>query len=142
MLAYLRRRGVARREAALREGRPTSFEAFLRGSATPYPRRWRYGWVNVTLGGPTWKPRFSFARQSIQLPVNAAVETIRRPSGFAESFWTNPGCRILVVRADGVTFELAIVAADVPTALESMTSGTGANWTLGERRLAAETGVE
>jgi hypothetical protein len=141
VLGYLRRRGVARREVALREGRPTSFEAFLRGSAAPYPRRWRFGWVSVNLGGPTWKPRFSFARRSIQLPTHATIDSIRRPTGFMESLWTNPGCLIAVVRAGEVKLELAIVAADVPTSLESLASGAGAHWSFGDRHVV-ETAVE
>lgn len=128
VLGYLRSRGVRRRVRALREGRPTSFEAFLRGSAPPYPPRWRYGWVEITLGGPTWKPRFSFVRRPIALPANATVESIRKPRGFMENLRTNPECRIVVARAETVTLELAIVMADIPTALESLSSGAGAQW--------------
>jgi hypothetical protein len=134
VLAYLRRRGVARRRRALREGSPTSFEAFFRGGAAPYPRRWRYGWVYVNLAGPTWKPRFSLARRLVQLPGHATVVRIRRPAGLIENFSTNPGCRIVVARADEVTLELAIIAADIPTALETLTSGVGAYWTFDRGR--------
>lgn len=128
ILGYWRSRGVARRKAALREGRSTSFEAFIRGSTAPYPRRWRYGWVFVNLEGATWKPRFSLRRRPIPLPAGATVEMLRRPAGFLENLATNPNCHIVVARAGDARLELAIVTSDVPTALQSLT-GPGANWT-------------
>jgi hypothetical protein len=128
VLGYLRRRGVARRQAALREGRPTSFEAWLRGQAPPYPRRWRYGWVEVGLGVPSWKPRFSLMRRPIQLPASATVESIRPVSGLVEGIMTNPGCVVIAVRAGDVSLELAIIKIDVPTAMESLASGTVGAW--------------
>src|SRR5262252_9718173 len=84
VLTYLRQRGVRRRVNALREGRPTSFEAFLRGTAAPYPRRWRYGWVDVGYGAPDWRPRFSLRRDRIALPASASVAGIRRPKNLRE----------------------------------------------------------
>jgi len=136
LLGYLRRRGVARRQSALREGRPTSFEAFLRGNAPPYPRRWRYGWVEVGLGLPTWKPRFSIVRRPIPLPASATVESIRPVSGLVEGILTNPDCAVIVVRAGDVSLELGVVKIDVPTALESLASGTVGAWRI-PTRLAA-----
>ena len=130
VLTYLRSRDIARRQAALREGRPTSFEAFFRGTGHTYPRRWRYGWVSINLAGPTWKPRFSLFRSPIELPPDAIVDRIRPPAGLIENFRTNPGCRIVVAHVGDVTLELAILQADMPTALESLMSGAGANWNL------------
>lgn len=128
ILGYLRRRGVARRETALREGRPTSFEAFLRGNAPPYPRRWRYGWVEVNLSLPSWRPRFSIIQRSISLPASATVESIRQVSGVAEGILTNPDCVVMVVRAGDVRLELAVVRIDLPTALQALASGTVGGW--------------
>jgi hypothetical protein len=128
-LAYLRRRGVAQRRADLDEGRPATFDAFLRGTAPPYPSRWRYGRVRVKLDGPSWTPRFRFPRRAVPLPPDATLEMIRRPASFKESLLTNPDCRIVVARAGQATVELAIVTADVPTALESLTSSAGCHWT-------------
>ncbi len=128
VLGYLRRRGVARRQTALREGRPASFEAFLRGNVPPYPRRWRYGWVEVDLTLPSWRPRFSIIRRSIPLPASATVESIRRVSGLVEEILTNPDCVVMVVRAGDVRLELAVVRVDVPTALEALASGTVGAW--------------
>ena len=128
ILGYLRRRGVARRQNALREGRPTSFDAFLRGNAPPYPRRWRYGRVEVGLGSPSWKPRFSILRRPIPLPASATVESMRRVSGLVEGILTNPDCAVIVVRAGDVSLELAVLNIDVPTAMESLASGTVGAW--------------
>jgi hypothetical protein len=62
------------------------------------------------------------------------VDSIRRPAGFMENLLTNPDCRIVVACAGDVTVELAIIAADVPTALASLGSGPGANWAFGGNR--------
>lgn len=86
-----------------------------------------------------WKPGFSLSRKSVQLPSQARVESIRRPAGLVEMFMTNPDCSIVTVRAEDVTVELAIVIADVPTALQSLSSGVGAQWGFGDRRLRDST---
>jgi hypothetical protein len=130
IVGFLRRRALARREAALREGKPTSFEAFLRSNVAPYPRRWRYGWVNVGLGPPLWKPRFSLRRQPVALPASARIEKVRRAAGFKEMLATNPDCSILHARAEHVELELAIMTMDVPSALRALESGSGGGWRL------------
>jgi len=134
ILGFLRRRSLARREAALQEGKQTSFEAFFRGKAAPYPRRWRYGWVNVGLGAPSWKPRFSVRRQPVALPVSARIESIRRVAGFKEMLATNPDCSIFHVRAEDLDFELAVMAMDVPSALRALQSGSGGGWRIAAPR--------
>ena len=130
VVGFLRRRGLARREAALRQGRPTSFEAFIRGNVAPYPRRWRYGWVDVGLGPPSWKPRFSLPRERVALPASARIEGIRRVTGIIEMFRTNPGCLILHVRAEHVELDLAIMAMDAPSAVRALESGSGGGWRI------------
>lgn len=137
ILGFLRRWGLARREAALREGRPTSFQAFLRANVAPYPRRWRYGWVNVGFGPPSWKPRFSLRRRPVVLPASASIETIRRVAGLKEMLLTNPDCLVLHVRADHLRLELAIIAMDVPSALRALESGSGGGWRLADRQALA-----
>jgi hypothetical protein len=133
LLGYLRGRGAARRQRPLRECRPTSFKAFLRGNAPPYPRRWRYSWLEVGLGFPTFKPRFSIVRRPITLPASATVESIRPVSGLVESILTNPDCVVIVVRAGDVSLELAVVKINVSTALESLASGTVGTWRVSTR---------
>lgn len=128
ILGYIHRRGVTRRKSALREGRPTSFEAFLRGSVAPYPRKWRYGWIDVNLGAASWKPRFSFRRKRIPLPASATVASIRRVAGLVEAIRTNPDCVVIVVRAGDVSLDLAVRNFDLPTALESLSSQSGVAW--------------
>lgn len=130
ILGFFRRRNLARRESALREGRPTSFEAFLRGKIAPYPRQWRYGWVNVGLGTPSWKPRFSLRRRPVALPTSARIEGIRPVAGFWEMLATNPGYVIVHVRADHVELELAIMAMDLSSAVRALESGSGGGWRL------------
>ena len=128
VLGYMHQRGVARRRAALREGRSTSFEAFLRGSVAPYPRQWRYGWVDVSLGTASWKPRFSVRRRRIPLPASATVVSIRRVAGLVEAIRTNPDCVVIVVRGGDVSLEIAVRDFDLPTALESLGSVSGVAW--------------
>ncbi len=134
IVGFLRRWGLAHREAALREGKPTSFEAFLRANVAPYPRRWRYGWVNVGLGPPSWKPRFSLRRQPVALSASATIETIRRVAGMKEMLLTNPDCLVLRVRADHLQLELAVMAMDVPSALGALKSRSGGGWRLVDRQ--------
>jgi len=132
IIGFLRRRSLARREAALQEGKQTSFEAFIRGKVAPYPRRWRYGWVNVGLGTPSWKPRFSLRRRPVVLPVSARIESIRHVAGFMEMFATNPDCSVFHVRAEDVDFELAVMAMDVASALRALQSGSGGGWRVAD----------
>src|SRR5438270_9732484 len=84
LLGYLHRRGTRRRASALREGRPTSFTAFLRAPAAPYPRRWREGVVTLGVGPPVWKASWGLRRSAIPLPVSASVDSLRRVAGIAE----------------------------------------------------------
>ena len=128
VLGFIHRRGVARRAAALREGRSTSFEAFLRGSIAPYPRQWRYGWVDVSIGAATWKPRFSIRRRRIPLPASATVVSVRPVAGLVEAIRTNPDCVVVVVRAGDASLELAVRNFDLATALESLASASGIGW--------------
>jgi hypothetical protein len=128
LIAFLRRRHAAAAKAALRAGRPLSFECFLRADAAPYPRRWRYGWVSIGVGLPTWKPRFSLIRPSVTLPASATVEEVRRVNGIWESIVTNPDCWVIVAHADQVTVRLAVLKIDLVTALQALASGSGGGW--------------
>ena len=132
ILALLHRRGIVRREAQLRQGRPVSFEAFLRGTAAPYPRRWRYGWVDVGYGAPDWRPRFSLRRDRIALPASASVAGIRRPKNLREMIATNPDFLIVKVKSESGDLELAIRDRDLPTSLRGLETQTGGAWRLGD----------
>ena len=110
------------------KGRPTSFEAFLRGGAAPFPRQWRYGWVDVSLGAASWKPRFSVRRKRIPLPTSATVVSVRRVKGLVEAIRTNPNCAVVVVRAGDASLEIAVLDFDLQTALESLGSASGVGW--------------
>jgi hypothetical protein len=94
--------------------------ASLRRDVAPYPHRWRSGWLTIGIGPPTWWPHFGFARRPVVLPAPVAVAEIRHVSGRRERFIVNTDCRIIVVRDDDVSFELAVPATDLAAATDAL----------------------
>ena len=119
---------AGRNRRAVAAGRPATFDAWLRADARPYPKRWRYGFLSLGVGPPTWKPRFSILRRPIVLPPSAEVAKVRRTAGWIEPIVTNPGCVVIVARADGMTLELAVMNFELGTSLRALTAATGGGW--------------
>ncbi|HET7466376.1 MAG TPA: hypothetical protein VFL29_06900 [Candidatus Dormibacteraeota bacterium] len=113
---------------AVEAGRPVTFHASLRADAPSYPKRWRAGWLSVGVGPPTWKPRFSILRRPVVLPPSATVLELRRPAGWIEPILVNPSCMVMVVRAEYVRLELAVLEIELAYALRALESGTGGGW--------------
>jgi len=130
LLGYLHRRGTRRRAAALREGRPTSFKAFLRAPAAPYPRRWREGVVTLGVGPPTWKATLGLRRSTLRLPVSASVDSMRGAASFGEKLATTPDSIIVVAHSGEGDVELAVRAFDFRTAIQALEVGTGGAWRI------------
>jgi hypothetical protein len=86
LIAVYRRWLAARRRKALAAGKPFRLDASLRGNISPYPRRFRQGWIVIGNGPPAWKPRFGVLRRPIELPTSAVVEQVRALSGLKEQF--------------------------------------------------------
>src|SRR4029077_20643842 len=95
VLTFLDWRRDRARLLDLPAGKTFTFDASLRGSSSPYPRRWRTGWLTVNAGPPRWRPRFSGMRRPVVLPMSATVHQVRDVR-VAEGFIVNPWCRIIV----------------------------------------------
>jgi hypothetical protein len=119
----LQMRGARKRLVALQVGKAVTFDASLRASAAPYPRRWRAGWLTVNAGPPTWKPRFSVMRRPVVLPMSATVQEIR-DVGLKEGFSVSHACRVIVARAGDLNLELAVFPVDLTTAQQAIESGS------------------
>ena len=128
LLGYIHRRGVRRRSAALREGKPTSFRAFLRGSAPPYPKGWREGVVTLGVGSPEWQPSWGLRRRAVLLPLSASVVSMRRATGARERFATSPDSIIVAISSGEGDLELGIRDFDFRTAMKALDVGSGGGW--------------
>lgn len=123
----LRWRAAGNRRAVA-AGRPVTFDAWLRSGAPSYPKRWRLGFLSLGVGAPTWKPRFSVLRHRVVLPPSATVLEVRRPAGWIEPILVNPSAMVIVVRAENVILELAVLGFELPAALRALETGTGGAW--------------
>ena len=121
----------AQRSVALQRGRQITFDAGLRANLSPYPQRWRTGWLTTGAGPPAWKPRFGLVRRTVPLPLSATVDQVRQPSGVKERFFFfNVEYRVIVARAGDVNLEIAIPLDDLLVALQALASGPGGGWRI------------
>jgi len=127
LAAYYRWRAASLRRT-VQSRAPVTFNAWLRGSSTPYPRRWREGRVHLGFGAPSWKPRLAIPRRSVALPMSAVVEQIRPVSGVREIFSVNANCTVIVARADDATLELGVYTKELASVLQALESRSGGGW--------------
>jgi len=124
---YYRWRAASLRRAVV-SGAPVTFNAFLRGPAAPYPRRWREGKVQLGFGAPVWKPHLAIPRRPVALPLSAVVKEMRPVSGVREILSIRADYMVLVVQGDGMTIELAVRTAELPSVLQALESRSGGGW--------------
>jgi len=124
---YYRWRAAALRRAVL-SGAPVTFNAFLRGPAAPYPRRWREGKVQLGFGAPVWKPHLAILRRPVELPLSAVVKEMRPVSCMREILSISADYIVLLVQADETTIELAVRSAELMSVLQALESRSGGGW--------------
>jgi len=112
----------------VRLGGEVTFNAWLRGSAAPYPRRWREGQVHLGFGAPSWKPRLGIVRRPVALPMSAVVQQIRRVSGVREIFSVDANCMVIVAHGDDATMELGVHTNELASVVQALESRSGGGW--------------
>jgi hypothetical protein len=121
----------------VQSGAEVTFNAWLRGSTTPYPRRFREGQVHLGFGAPSWKPRMGISRRTVELPMSAVVEQIRPVSGVRETFRVAANCMVIVARSDVATVELGVHSNELASVLQALESRSGGGWRVPVARTAA-----
>jgi len=128
LLAVYHRWRASSLRRRVRSGADVTFNAWLRGSTAPYPRRWREGQVHLGFGAPSWKPRLGIPRRTVALPISAVIEQIRPVSGAREIFSVDANCTVIVARAEDATLELAVHTNELASVLQALESRSGGGW--------------
>lgn len=108
-----RRNRAAVRAVRLAEGAEATMQAGVKGSDDVRPRRWRWGRLHLETRALRWRPMYPPRSPELSWPL-ASVELLDVGTYRGWRRRVMAGFRVVTVRAGTSSFEIAVLAEDLP----------------------------